>query len=434
MINCPNYIRLNYIALFLKNLSFKGEEKVDYPRIRNIEAFPTEMSGQKVVCLRDPLRFTDNMLFVPFNVFYIINMFDGQHSILDIQTAYSRKYRDLLFSDRLKEIMDQLDSYLFLESDRFNQAKRNMEQEFKDSQIRKASHAGSAYQEDPEALRSQLGSFFSSPEGPGQPVVETPSGELKGGISPHIDFSRGGVCSAWAYKEVAERCDADVFVIFGTGHFAVNMFAVTSKDFGTPLGIVRSHRDFIGQLGELCEQDIFEDEFAHRTEHSIEFQVLFLQYLFGGKKDIRIVPILCGSFNQMMLDGRIPCKDEHFTDFVEALRITIDEWGEKVCFIAGVDLAHMGQKFGDQGALIAGFVEWVEDEDKRLLDFVGKVDMDGFFHSISKDNDRRRICGFSSICTMLSVMNAKEGRVLKYDKAVDNLTQSVVSFTSVAFY
>jgi predicted class III extradiol MEMO1 family dioxygenase len=62
------------------------------------------------------------------------------------------------------------------------------------------------------------------------------------------------------------------------------------------------------------------------------------------------------------------------------------------------------------------------------------MDGEGFFSSISKESDRRRICGLPAIYTMLKVLEAKEGKLLKYGQAFTPETQSVVSFASMAFY
>ncbi len=56
----------------------------------------------------------------------------------------------------------------------------------------------------------------------------------------------------------------------------------------------------------MAGRDLFDDELTHRTEHSIEFQVVFLQYLLGGRRDFTIVPILVGSFHDLMERGIDP--------------------------------------------------------------------------------------------------------------------------------
>src|SRR5207253_2216219 len=54
----------------------------------------------------------------------------------------------------------------------------------------------------------------AAPERRGQSAAT----EVRGVIAPHIDFHGGGSAYAWAYRELAERSAADLFVIFGTCH------------------------------------------------------------------------------------------------------------------------------------------------------------------------------------------------------------------------
>ena len=120
--------------------------------------------------------------------------------------------------------------------------------------------------------------------------------------------------------------------------------------------------------------------------------------------------------------------------FVEALRQTIEKDGRRVCLIAGVDFAHVGTKFGDQGPMTPAFLEAVECEDRERIAAIAALDAEAFFRTISRDGDRRRICGTSSIYTMLHAMDASEGQLLRYDRTVDPKTDSAVTFASMAFY
>jgi hypothetical protein len=211
-----------------------------------------------------------------------------------------------------------------------------------------------------------------------------------------------------------------------------SLFAVTHKDFATPLGVLPTDKSFVESLVENCPDDLLADEFAHRSEHSVEFQAVFLRYVFP-KEDIFIVPILCSSFDGMIAAKRQPTEDSRVSDFVQAVRIAAARTKRKVCFIAGVDLSHIGQKFGDRGKLSPSTEILLEKEDRDMLKHVENVDAAGFFASVAKDNDRRRICGFPAIYVLLNLVAPATARLLKYDKAIDHATQSIVSFASVAF-
>ena len=267
------------------------------------------------------------------------------------------------------------------------------------------------------------------------PLSPKPKLLCGGLIAPHIDLRVGGPTYAWAYKEIAERCDADLFILLGTSHYGMNdLFVSTLKDYNTPLGPVTTDQAFVRALQDNYSENLFADEILHRNEHSLEFQMLFLQYVLGEKRDFSVVPILVSSFHHMVIAKTPPAEIPRMADFLTALKKTIADSRRKVCFVAGVDFAHVGQKFGDQGDLTQDFLDWVEAEDKRLIHALEKVDHNDFFEQIAKDGDKRRVCGFSPMYTMLNLLEAKEGKLLKYDRSIDQQTQSSVSFASLAFY
>lgn len=403
--------------------------------MRQIEAFPVEASGQHAICLRDPLNYADNHLLVPPNVFFIISHFDGKHSILDIQAKYTQRYGDVLFSDYVQKIIQELDKNLFLDNNRSRDFIQKIRDNFRNSSVRKAVHAGIAYEGDKERLREQIENFFVSEDGPGRPSCENNTGSLKAIMAPHIDIRSGGPCFAWAYKDVAESSNAELFIIFGIAHSgARNLFALTNKVFETPFGAVETDEDFLESLLEKLKFNYFEDEFAHKNEHTIEFQLVFLQYLYHNKKKFKIIPILCSSFVEAARDGKNPLKIPQFKDFVSSLKETIETSRKKTCVIASVDLAHVGYRFGDMEVQDEAYLKRLEYEDINMLRYVEGLDAEGFYNSIQKENDKRRICGYPAIYTMLNVIKASEGRLLKYSQSADKNTNSTVTFASMSFY
>jgi AmmeMemoRadiSam system protein B len=405
------------------------------PKIRNINAFPVQVSGQQMILIQDPLHFSEKPVAVTQEVFFIISLFDGENSILDIQEQYTRKYGDILFSSRIKEIIGELDSNFLMESERFERYKELLAEEFSASSIRGAFHAGNAYQKDVEELKGQLHSFFISEEGPGEfSEGNAKSNEIKGIVAPHIDLTRGGTCYAYAYKEIAEKCDAELFVIFGTSHSpAKNQFILTMKDFQTPLGVMATDKEFVKSLSSKYPSNLFEDELIHKYEHSIEFQVIFLQYVLRNKKNAKIVPILCSSFYEVVEKDIEPSEFPPIRDFISLMKDSLERYGKPVCFIAGADLSHVGKKFGDQEGLSYTLLENIRDNDLEMLNYVEKMDAKGFFDSIEKDQDSRRICGFPPIYMLLSIIKASQGKLLKYSQAREQSNESVVSFASMAF-
>jgi hypothetical protein len=251
-------------------------------------------------------------------------------------------------------------------------------------------------------------------------------------IAPHIDFHRGGPAYAWGYREVAERADADVFVIFGTCHTGMaDPFALTRKDYDTPLGPAPVDQDFVDALVRRAPLDCFASELAHRNEHSIEFQAVFLRYLFGARRDVRIVPILTSFAHEALMTGETPDADPLVRGFLDALVETAAASGRRVAWVAGADLAHMGPRFGDPKRLDRAAMARIEAEDRAMLRAVEAGDAAAFFASVAADRDRRRICGLSPIYTLLRVLGGRPGNLRHYGHTAD--PECVVSFASVVY-
>jgi AmmeMemoRadiSam system protein B len=291
-----------------------------------------------------------------------------------------------------------------------------------------------SYKVNPAELEQQLETLFAEPDGPGVPDTAHPSGRLRALIAPHIDLRRGGHCFAWSYAELARENRARTFVVLGIAHVPTkHPFVLTAKDFQTPFGRVTTDRTFLKQLGEHCHTDFYEDEFCHRSEHSIEFQILFLQYLYRNEENLRIVPILCSLPPELYLGAAISEHSE-VEEFVEALRRTLEQADSEICCIAAVDLSHIGQRFGQNITLSPELLKEVEREDRAMIDRIIKLDEEAFFWGIQQEQDRRNVCGVPAIYTLLRVVQAEEGRLLRYEQAVDQATQSVVSFMAGALY
>ncbi len=386
-------------------------------------------------CLQDPLNVSEKALFLPPPLYFIVSLFDGRHSILDMQAAYMRKFGEFLYTEKLREIISQLEVALFLEGERFQEALRQKEEEFKKASVREALFAGKSYEADPHRLRAQLEDYFTGENGPGSLGEEKSQNGLKGLIAPHIDFERGGFCYAFGHREIWEKNASSCFIIFGTAHTPMeNPFCLTRKDFMTPLGTLHVDKELVDAIQFHCPDDVFKDEGIQRSEHSIEFQCVFLRYLFPEPSPLKIVPILSGSFHEAIDKGISPMELKPIRQFIEALTEAVSSLGRQVCYIASADLSHRGLQFGDREGIREYDLRILSQEDRGMLEYAEKMDGEGFFSSISRERDRRRICGLPAIYSMLKVLEAKEGKLLKYDQAFTPETQSVVSFASLAFY
>jgi AmmeMemoRadiSam system protein B len=340
-----------------------------------------------------------------------------------------RQFGDMLFGEDVDALVHKLDTHLFLENEKSSTRMQQLVAEFRDQHSRQAFHAGASYDANPERLRAQLQSFFA-PEngGPGDPEPLDSKRTIVGLMAPHIDLRSGGPCFAHAYKALLEANQIDTCVILGTGHEPLlQHFALSRKDFETPLGLVSANNDFIDELTSRCTLDLFADEFAHRREHTIEFQTVFLKMLLP---QIRIVPILC-SFGVEELEQR----NEAVSTLVRSLRETLDGYPQPVCLLASVDLAHIGLRYGDQFRPDAGTVREIKHADHHLLETMETADAEGFASILVSQRNRRRICGLPPLYVMLKTLEGTvEGKLLHYDHTEVDGEGSFVTFASMAFY
>ena len=413
----------------------------DKPRVRPVEAFPVQQDGKTSVYLKDPLNFATPLGISPAGYFVLVH-FDGQHSFTDVQEAYCKQFGSLLMSDDLKSFVDLLDQHYYLDSERFRDYKNAVVLEFRNQTTRVPAHVGGVYKADPEELKTQLEGFFSAPNGPGLPDSQLAGSTPRAIVAPHIDFHRGGPAYAWAYKPLAESDGADLYILLGTSHYSGQTpYILTLKNFATPLGLVETDRDFVQRLQAKCAEDCFTDEYLHRGEHSLEFQVVFLKYIAQQRaaltgrpeKPFKIVPILVSSFHSAVVNQTLPEKDSAVGTFLRTLRDLAALESRRVCFVAGVDLAHVGRQFGDREPITDDFLKWVESEDQELVNRLAALDAPGFFNAVAKDQDKRRICGFSPLYSLIHLLDGARGNHLKYSQAFTPETGSAVTFSSLIF-
>lgn len=409
---------------------------MDYPKLRPIEIFPVEAEGRQLLCLRDALQYVTEPVLIQREIFPILQYFDGQHTILDIQTEYARKTGEILFSDVIRQIADELDSRLMMDSEKFHERQRELEKTFREQTTRPATHAGGAYPNNAEELKDRLMGYFQSPDGPGLPNTSIVSdSSLVGAIAPHIDLRRGGSCFAHAYKDILEQSHADLFIILGVKHTGYRgMYTATRKDFETPLGTVSTDTDFIDLLQQNYREDLFADEFFHKNEHSIEFQVIFLQTLLGEVKPFRIVPVICSSFDPLVVAGGDPRDEPSVQSFIESLKRATEVYGTSVCIIASVDLSHIGRRFGDSFPLNTIVLDRIRDEDLEMLGAAESVDSQAFLETIRRTKNQRRVDGVCPIYTLLETLQPTSGKLLRYDQGLESEVNSVVTFASMGFY
>jgi AmmeMemoRadiSam system protein B len=218
-------------------------------------------------------------------------------------------------------------------------------------------------------------------------------------------------------------------VVLGTSHYGEpGRFGLTHKPYATPLGETSADPALVGALAADGGPAVTLEDYCHSVEHSIEFQVVFLQHLFGGR--VTVVPILCGPFDPAR---GLPEDDPGVSTFLAALRAATRVRGDAVYWVLGVDMAHVGRRYGDRvdARVGEGPLVQVEARDRERCARLSAADAPGFWRLLGAQDDLKW-CGSSPLYTFLRAAEPARGALLHYEQwNID--PRSVVSFAALSF-
>jgi len=204
------------------------------------------------------------------------------------------------------------------------------------------------------------------------------------------------------------------------------------KDFVTPLGQAACDTRLVEWLAEHGGEGAVMEDYCHSFEHTVEFQVVFLQHALGP--DVRILPILCGSFAHSILGGGQPEDDDRVKRFLDALGELGEREGDRLFWVLGVDMAHMGARYGDDFTASAneGRMTEVAARDQARMERIAASDARGFWDLTIPDRDPLKWCGSAPFYAFLKAAPQLKGEILRYEQwNID--ARSVVSFAGMAF-
>lgn len=394
---------------------------------RTLDVMPSPAPDRPGLLLRDPFRYADVAVIVPPPLVSFLALFDGGHDELDLGAALARATGEIQVQDVVRHLVDSLSRAGLLEDEVFGRLRDERQEAFAKAEVREAVHAGSAYPAEARPLEETLRRYLDGDVGT-RPA--SPAG-LLGIAAPHVSLEGGWRSYRAAYGLLGPPLGQRTFVILGTSHYGEpDRFGLTRKPFLTPLGKATVDERIVGLLEEEGGEAAKREDYCHAVEHSIEFQVVFLQQVFGPA--LSIVPILCGPFRRGM--GGRPEDDAGVARFLDALAGLCAREGEKLFWVLGVDLAHMGRRYGDAFAARAGAepMRAVAERDRQRLARIAGGDADGFWDLLRENDDDLKWCGASPLYTFLRASPPLQGELLRYEQwNID--AESVVSFAGLAF-
>ena len=400
------------------------------PRLRSdLDFIPAQYQGKQVRIVRDPLGLITKSLVLPEETIAVLSLIDGKKSVRDIQLELIRLNNgDFIGSEVVSDLIVNLDSSFLLESDFYLQERKKIVENFVQEKTRKPYLAGKSYPNSEIELRDYLDSFFKSSE---KKTTGKMTGKVRALISPHIDLEVGKRVYVEAYSAV-RGMHPEKILLLGVGHSLEDpLLSLTQKDFSTPFGTVCSDKNYIELLRKTGKEIIASDDFAHRSEHSIEFQIIFLQYLFGNS--FSIIPVLFGSFHKLLSSFSQPSDIPRLKDCLNVLKNLLEKESSETLIVAGVDFSHIGPKFGHMQSAASMLAE-TKEQDKRLMDAICRNDIREFWEQIQNNGGRFNVCGFSALSCLLEILPNARGEVLGYDIWQEEVTRSAVSFSALALY
>jgi AmmeMemoRadiSam system protein B len=418
-------------------LEIREMEKGMQPKLRAIEAHLVQYGGQPAIVLRDPLRLSDQAVFLRPQLGLLLELCDGTRDESELRAALAVRAGLRLTPAVLEQILAQLDDALLLDNERFAQAYAAALQDFRAASYRPPGLAGINYPADPHELRETLQGYIDSAPNTGQ---QADDGPIRGLVSPHIDYRRGGPVYAQVWARVAEAVrEAEIAIIFGTDHISGKEgLTLTRQHYATPWGVLPTARHIVDAVAQaMGDEAAFHDELHHRVEHSIELAAVWLHYLMRDKGDradrpCELVPVLCGPFQRFVTGDDPPGQDATMSAAIEALRAATAS--SRTIVIAAADLAHVGPAFGDSYPIDFVGRAKLTAADQQLMATLCTGGAEALFQEVKEEQDRRRICGLPPIYLTLRYLDGAKGEISGYMQCpADQRGTSLVSICGIVF-
>jgi AmmeMemoRadiSam system protein B len=397
------------------------------PRLRfNLDFMPSPDPERPGLFIRDPYHYSDASLLVPPPLVPVLECFDGQSSTLDLRAELVRITGEIQVGEIEQQLFDALNDAGFLENDRYLTLKNQRESEFAAEPIRVANFADSGYPAALPKLTALLKKEIGSSHGSESTVAIA---------APHASPDAGWNTYRAAYQALPSREQAEdvTVVILGTSHYgAPERFGLTRKNFSTPFGDAQTNGSLGRELAEAAPDSIALEDYCHAVEHSIEFQVVMLQHIYGP--GVRILPILCGPFAKSIYESGLPEDTPRVARFFDALGNMAAREGRRLLWVLGVDMAHMGSRYGDPLRATANLGEMlaIEQRDRERAARIADADVTNYWSLVQERHDDLKWCGSAPFYTFMKVMPGMKGELLDYHQwQID--PQSVVSFGALRF-
>ena len=183
------------------------------PKLRDLQPTPASQEGRRAILLRDPLQLADRSVVIPAELAPLLTLLDGSRDRASLRRTLADHFGIETTEAEIQEWLETFDQACLLENDRAAQAMASRLEDYRCAPHRPPLLAGDTYPDEPGALRELLERYIKASD------VRPVDRPVRGLISPHIDFARGGPIYAgvWTAARAAVRA-AECLIILGTDH------------------------------------------------------------------------------------------------------------------------------------------------------------------------------------------------------------------------
>ncbi|KAF4351123.1 hypothetical protein G4B88_015904 [Cannabis sativa] len=281
--------------------------------------------------------------------------------------------------------------------------------------VRRASHAGSWYSDDPKKLGEELEGWLRE-----SGVTKSP--QVRGVIAPHAGYSYSGRAASYAFGNIDPTNITRVFLLGPSHHYYTLKCALSMASvYKTPIGDLPIDLEVIHELkatNKFERMSIHTDE----AEHSMEMHLPYLAKVFEGHT-IKVVPILVGAV-----------KAENEAMYGALLAKYVDD--PQNFFSVSSDFCHWGSQFGythyekKHGPVYKS----IEVLDKMAMDIIETGDPDTFQNYLLEYGNT--ICGRHPIIIFLHMLRGCSTKIkinfLRYEQSSQckSMRDNSVSYAS----
>jgi AmmeMemoRadiSam system protein B len=262
--------------------------------------------------------------------------------------------------------------------------------------------AGMFYDGSASVLREKIEGYLKDAE------IPDVGGKVRAIVSPHAGYMYSGLTAAHAYKIIRGH-KYECVVVIGPSHreYFDGISVYPGDMYRTPLGNVAVNKEIRSQLVDSCKLIIEANE-GHRSEHSIEVQLPFLQYVLG---EFSFIPIIMGDQRRELCD---------------ALSKALVDVAKKhdILFVASSDLSHYHP--ADEAIIL----------DKRVIHELENFNADTFIDKL--EGGAFEACGGGPVAVIMKTareLGAGKTEILNYRDSGDITgdKKAVVGYLAAAF-